>query len=182
MRSIGVGAVVAAITIFFLGFIFYALLGTTAWDIASPETAAAVQSALGGALPGTGNYPIPTDEEAFMAGPSAIVHYVAAGGAPSMAGAMIGGFVHFLVVAFLMALGLKAMGGSFERQAQVVLWFGIAASVFMHLGDPVWYGFAWKASLFEFVADGVMFIAGGLILAKWFTSDRVVHEAPPRAM
>ena len=115
---------------------------------------------------------IPGDEEAFMRGPSAVVQYVVAGGLPTMPMAMGMGFVHFLLCALLIGYGLKAAGGDFARQARVVVWFGLAASVFMHLGDPIWYGLSWRAALFEFVADAAMFIAGGLVLARWFTADR----------
>ena len=94
---------------------------------------------------------VPTDEEAFMRGPSAVVQYVAAGGLPTMPMALGMGFVHFLLSALLIGYGLKAVGGDFSRQARVVVWFGLAASVFMHLGDPIWYGLSWRASLFEFV-------------------------------
>ena len=112
-----------------------------------------------------------------MRGPAAIIQYVAAGGAPTMPMAMGMGFVHFLLSALLIGYGLKAVGGDFGRQARVLLWFAFAATVFMHLGDPIWYGFAWRQTLFEFVADGVMFIAGGLVLARWFTSERATAPA-----
>jgi hypothetical protein len=177
MRSIAVGSVVAAVVMFALGFVFFGLLGMAMFDPLDAEAAASAQAALGGTLPGTGNYAVPLDEEAFMRGPAAIIHYVAAGGAPTMPMAMGMGFVHFLLAALLIAYALAAVGGDFRRQARAVLWFGLAASAFMHLGDPIWYGFAWRQTLFEFVADGVMLIAGGLVLARWFTSERAAVAA-----
>lgn len=172
MRSVAVGGIVAAIVMFALGFVFFGLLGMMMFDPLSAETAASVQSSLGGTLPATGTYMVPGDEEAFMRGPSAVVAYVAAGELPSMPMAMGMGYVHFLLSALLIGYGLRAVGGDFARQARVVIWFGLAASAFMHLGDPIWYGFGWRMTLFEFVADAVMFIAGGLVLARWFTSER----------
>ena len=86
------------------------------------------------------------------------------------------GFVHFLLTALLIGYGLTAAGGDFARQARLVLWFGLAAAVFGHLGDPIWYGFAWRTPLIEFVFDAIIFIAGGLVLAKWFTSARPAAE------
>ena len=176
MRSIAVGSIVAAVVMFALGFLFFGVLGMMMFAQLSPDAAAAVQSALAGNITATGTYMVPADEAAWMTGPSAVVNFVAAGGAPDMAMAMGMGFVHFLLSSLLFAYGLKAVGGDFARQARVVLWFGIGAAVFMHLGDPIWYGFAWQQTLFEFVADSVMMIAGGLVLARWFTSAR---EAPP---
>lgn len=177
MRSVALGSIVAAIVMFALGFVFFGLLGMMMFDPLGADTAASVQSALGGMLPGTGTYMVPGDEEAFMRGPSAIVAYVAAGELPTMPMAMGMGYVHFLLTALLIGYGLKAVGGDFARQARIVLWFGLAASVFGHLGDPIWYGVSWRPALFEFVADGVMFIAGGLVLARWFTSDRAAAAA-----
>ncbi|MGZ8346093.1 MAG: hypothetical protein ACXWUP_03150 [Allosphingosinicella sp.] len=177
MRSVAVGSIVAAIVMFALGFLFFGVLGMTMFAPLSPEAAAAVQAALGGHLPATGSYMIPADEAAWMTGPSAVVNYVAAGGAPGMAMAMGMGFIHFLLSALLFGYGLKVVGGDFSRQARVVLWFGFGAAVFMHLGDPIWYGFAWKQTLFEFVADGVMMIAGGFVLARWFTSTPAAAAA-----
>ena len=177
MRSFALGSILAAVVMFALGFVFYALLGTTLmFDPLSADVASSVQSALGGTLPATGSYMIPADEEAFMEGPAAVVHYVAAGGAPTMPMAIGMGFVHFLLSALLIAYGLRAMGGDFARRARVVVWLGLAASAFIHLGDPISYGVSWRTPLFEFVADAVIFIAGGLVLARWFTS---AHTAAP---
>jgi hypothetical protein len=178
MRSFALGSIIAAVVMFALGFVFFGLLGMMKFDPLSAEAAASAQAALGGALPETGTYMVPGDEEAFMRGPSAVVQYVAAGGLPTMPMAMGMGFVHFLLSALLIGYGLKTVGGDFPRQARLVIWFGLAASVFMHLGDPIWYGLSWRASLFEFAADAVMFMAGGLVLARWFTSARDTAAAP----
>ena len=95
-----------------------------------------------------------------------------AGGAPAMLMALIAGFIHMAVTAMLMALALSAAGGDFQRQAKVVLWFGLAAAVFLNFGGPIWSGVSWQQALFQFVADVVRLIAGGLVLARWFTSER----------
>ncbi len=172
MRSLAVGSIVAAIVMFALGFVFFGLLGMMMFAPLSPETAAAVQGALGQHLTATGTYMVPGDEAAWMAGPSAVVDFIAAGDAPAMATAMILGFLHFFVSALLIGMALKAVGGDATRRMNVAFWFGIAAALFMDLGDPIWYGFSWRGSLIEFVFDAVMFVAGGLVLAKWFTSER----------
>jgi hypothetical protein len=174
MRSVPVGAVVAAIVMFALGFVLFGLVDITRFMVGpiDPATAASVQGALGGMLPETGTYAVPMDEEAWMRGPSAVILYVAAGGAPDMTVAMAMGYVHFLLVALLLGYGLKAVGGDFGRQARVLLWFVFAATVFMHLGDPIWFGFAWRAHVIELAADAFMMLAGGLVLARWFTSER----------
>lgn len=176
MRLI-VGSLAAAVLMFALGFVFFGLLFPMALSPITAEAASAAQAALGASLPASGTYMVPIDEEAWMAGPSALINFTA-GGAPPMGMAMALGFLHFAVSAYIIGLALRAVGGGFARQAAATLWFGLAAAFFMHLGDPIWYGLSWRASLFEFVADAVMFIAAGLVLARWFTSTR---EAAPVA-
>lgn len=171
MRSLPVGSLVAAIVMFLLGYVFFDLLFPMALSPLAPDAAQAVQAALAGHIPASGSYAVPIDEAAWMVGPNAMIMYTAAGDVPAMAMAMVGGFVHMAICIFIFGLALKAVGGDFARQCKVVLLTGIAASAFMHLGDPIWYGGGWKMSIFMFAADGVMFIVGGLILAKWFTSE-----------
>lgn len=171
MRSLPVGALVAAIVMFALGFVFFGLLFPMALSPLGTDAAQSVQAALGAHLPASGTYVVPMDEAAWMAGPSAQIMFTAAGHVPSMARAMGMGFLHFLISALLIGLALKGVGGDESRRMKAAIMFGLAAAFFMHLGDPVWYGYGWRASLFFFFADGVIFITGGLILAKWFTAD-----------
>lgn len=171
------GSILAAVVMFALGFVFFAALGGLMYDPLAEETAAAVQVALGDTLPATGTYSVPAGEEAFMRGPSAIVQYIAAGGVPTLPMELVMGFVHFLLTALLIGYALKAVGGDFGRQARVVFWFALAASAFMRLGEPIWLGASWRPALYVFVADAVIIIAGGLVLARWFTSDRAAAES-----
>lgn len=171
MRSLALGSIAAAVVMYVLGFVFFGLLGDLAFDPLDPANAAAIQDTLGSSLAHTGTYLVPHDEAAWRTGPGAMVSFVIAGGAPGAAAAMIGGFAHILVSAALIGLGVKAVGGDFARRSRAVLWLGIAAAVMMHLGDPVWMGFGWRYSLYACVADAVMFVAGGLVLARWFTSS-----------
>lgn len=172
MRSLVLGSLAAAVVMFILGFVFFGLLFPMALSPLAPDAAAAVQASLGAHLPASGSYAVPMDEAAWMAGPSALVNFTVAGAVPALPVAMIEGFVHMAISALIIAMALRAVKGDFERQSRVVLWFGLAASFFMHLGDPLWYGYGWRLPLFVFVADGLMFVAGGLVLARWFTSER----------
>lgn len=171
MRSLPVGSLVAAIVMFLLGYVFFELLHGMMLSPLDAAAATAIQGALGANLTAAGTYMVPTTPEAWMAGPGAVVMFTPAGAAPSMGMAMGMGFLHILISAFLIGLALKGVGGDESRRMKAAIMFGLAAAFFMHLGNPVWYGFGWRASLFVFVADGVMFIVGGLILAKWFTAD-----------
>jgi hypothetical protein len=171
MRSLPVGAIVAAIVMFLLGYVFFDLLHQMMLSPLDPAAATAVQAALGANLTASGTYMIPSTHEGWMAGPAALVMFTAAGDAPSMGMAMGLGFLHFLISAFLIGLALQGVGGDEMRRLKAAVMFGLAAAFFMHLGDPIWYGSGWRAALFLFVADGVMFIVGGIILAKWFTGQ-----------
>lgn len=177
MRSLPVGALVAAIVMFVLGFVFFGLLGSMLAAPLDPARASAIQALLAEQLNATGDYMVPADEESWMRGPSAIVKFVVAGGTNSMPVAMGLGYLHLVVSALIMGLGLRAAGGDAGRRMSVAFWYGLAATVFMHLGDPVWYGFAWRTTLIKFAFDGIMFIAGGLVLARWFTAERAAPAA-----
>ena len=172
MRSLSLGSLAAAVVMFVLGFIFFGLLFPMMLSPLAPDAAAAVQASLGANLPASGSYAVPMDEAAWMAGPSAMVNFTAAGAVPTMPVAMIEGFVHMALSALIIGLGLRAVGGDVARRSRVALWFGLAAAFFMHAGDPIWYGYGWRMPLFEAVADGIMFGAGGLVLARWFTGER----------
>jgi hypothetical protein len=178
MQRLVIGSLMAAVVMFALVFVFFGVLGTQAYSPATTEAAMAIQTAMEDNLAGTGTYMVPAEEEAWMTGPSAIVNYVAAGDAPvNMTVTMAEGFAHMLVSALLLGAALMAVGGDFRHRSRVALWVGLAAAVFMHLGDPLWFGFDWRNALFVFVADGVMFIAGGVVLAWWLASAPAASTA-----
>jgi hypothetical protein len=165
MQRLVIGSLLAAVVMFVLGFVFFGVLGQQAYTPASVEAGMALQTSMEEGLPATGTYMIPADEQAWMTGPSAVINYVAAGDAPgNMPVTMATGFVHMLVSALLVGVALMAISGNRTR---AVLWFGLAAAVFMRLSGPIWYGFDWRHTLFMFGADAIIFIAGGLTLAWW---------------
>ena len=182
MQRLVIGSLMAAVVMFVLGFLFFGVLGMQAYSSATTEASMAIQTAMEDNLARTGTYMVPSGEEAWMTGPSAIVDYVAAGDAPANMGlTMAEGFVHMWVSALLLGFALAAVGGDAGNRSRVALWVGLAAAVFMHLGDPIWYGFDWRNSLFVFVADGVMFIAGGMVLAWWLARAPKTSVAPAPA-
>ena len=170
MRSFALGSLAAAVVMFVLGFIFFAALGGMLYDPLAEETAAAVQAALGNTLPATGTYMVPAGSDILNDGRRAAHEGFLAGGVPAFPMELVMGFVHFLLTALLIGYALTSVGGDFGRQARVVFWFALAASAFMRLGEPMWLGASWRPALYVFVADAVIIIAGGLVLARWFTS------------
>ena len=170
-----VGGVAAAVVMFIIGFIFFATplykLATASLDNAQ---AAAVQLAMAQNIPETGTYFVPsgdTPEQAGMysKGPVATIHYNTSGYSIADPGAMIGGFLHMLVVCLLMAVGLYTLSlyipGFGERVRLLVLGV-VGAAVFMRLGEPIWYHQDWGHAIYLFIADSVAMIAAGLVILK----------------
>lgn len=181
-----IGGVAAAVAIFILGFIFYATplykLGTGTLDNAQ---AAAVQQAMASNIPETGTYFVPSGDtreqsEMYSRGPIATIHYNVRGFAPADPGAMIGGFIHMLVVALLIAVGLYTLAPYVPRFAERVklLALGVlGATIFMRLGGPIWYHHDWGHAIYLFVADTITLMVAGLVILKLLPRT---EAAPPK--
>ena len=180
-----VGGIVAAVAMFIIGFIFFATplykLGTGTLDNAQ---AAAVQVALAQNIPETGTYFVPsgdTPEQAVMygRGPIATVHYNTRGYSVADPAAMVGGFLHMLVVCLLMAVGLYTLSlhipGFGERVRLLVLGV-VGAAVFMRLGEPIWDHQDWGHAIYLFVADSVAMIVAGLVILKLLPRQGVAAQ------
>jgi hypothetical protein len=170
-----IGAVAAAVAMFIIGFIFFATplskIGTGTLD---NSRAAAVQQSLASNIPETGTYFVPsgdTPEQTVMygRGPIATVHYNSKGYSHSDPTVMIGGFVHMLVVALLMAAGLGALSRyvpSFNERVRLLVIGVVAAVVFMRLGGPIWFHHDWGNAIYVMIADALSLIVAGLIILK----------------
>ena len=177
MTRVLVGSVAAAAAMFLIGFIFFATpLNLLAYSVANDAQNAAVQTALAANLHETGTYIIPWPMTAdgtilYGRGPVATVHYNSMGFSTADMNAMLGGFIHMLVTAVLIAAALSGIAvrvTGFADRARLVVLFSLAASLFMHLGEPIWYHHDWTHFIYLFVADFAMFAVGGLVIAKWF--------------
>jgi hypothetical protein len=170
-----IGAAVAAVVMFIIGFIFFATpllkLGTGTLDNAQ---AAAVQQAMAANIPSTGTYYVPnadTPEQTVMygRGPIAIIHYNSGGYSVTDPSIMVMGFVHMLIVTLLMAVGLFTVAQyvpSFGERVRLLVLGTVGAAVFMRLGEPIWYHYDWGYAIYAFVADSVSLIAAGLVILK----------------
>jgi hypothetical protein len=177
MGQVLIGSVAAAVAMFIIGMIFYAS-PLSRLHVGSLENAqaAAVQQALAANAPSTGTYHIPstaTPEQSVMygQGPIATVHYNTKGYSTADPTSMIGGLVLDFVVALLIGaalIGIDRRVPDFESRARLVVLFALAASAYMHLGEPIWYHHNWGHFIYLFIADAVTLAAGGLIIARWF--------------
>jgi hypothetical protein len=170
-----VGAVAAAVAMFILGFIFFS---TPVANIAraglDDNQAAAVQQSLAANLPATGTYFVPYPDTPaqnvmYSRGPIATVHYNSRGFATADPTVMVGGFIHFLVVALLMAAGLYTLSRyvlPFGEQMKLLILGVAGAVVFMRLRDPIWYHHGWGHAIYLLIADTVILLVAGFIILK----------------
>ena len=162
-----IGAVAAAVAMFIVGFIFFAtpLNGIGMKSLPDPQ-AAAVQNALAQNLPETATYAVPSDATAgqttlYGRGPIATIHYNTSGFAIGDPATMIGGFIHMLVVTLLMAVGLYTASryiASFTERVRLLVLGTLAGTIFMRLGEPIWFHHDWGHAIYLFIADSVSLI------------------------
>ena len=183
MGRLVIGSVLAGIVMFVLGFVFYVQLFYLGWSVAPESTQLAIQAALK-ALPHTGVYAIPMGETPSMvaaanAGPVAQVNYNS-GGYPLFDPAMmIGGYIHLTVSVFLAGLllwNLRDRVVTFGERARVLVAVVAIFDVYVHLAAPIWYRGDWRNALYVIVADAIVYLVGGLIVARWFLPRAI--EAP----
>jgi hypothetical protein len=96
---------------------------------------------------------------------------------------MLPGFIHMLVSALILGAALYGLSGrvvAFRERMAVVVLFSLAAGIWMHLGNPIWWHQSWSYHIYIFVADTVSLIVAGGIIARWFlpngSEDRASAE------
>jgi hypothetical protein len=176
MIRVILGAAVAAVAMFIIGFIFFATpLAKLSMANVDDAQAAAVQQALAANLPRTGTYSIPgMDTQAqtnmYSQGPIATVHYNTHGFAATDSTSLIMGLVFNFIVALLIGaalIGIDRRVPDLPSRARVAVIIAVAAAAFVHLGEPIYWHHDWGHFIYLFVADALMLAAAGLILA-WF--------------
>ena len=174
MTRIISGSAIAAVLMFILGFVFYATpLQSIAYASADPAVIDRVQAAMA-ELPKSGAYLIPdTAQEggaaAYAKGPIGMLRVAQSGYPVFDPTVLMAGFTHYFVSALLLGLALRSIGGRLDAgQERIVLgWTILACAVFNLLSDPVWYRLDWTYALYNFAANVVILMAGGLVVAYW---------------
>lgn len=185
-----IGAVAAAVAMFILGFIFFAtpLAGIGTKSLPDPQ-AAAVQTSLAQNLPGTATYAVPSAATAgqttlYGRGPIATIHYNSSGFAVGNPATMIAGFIHMLVVSLLMAVGLYTLShyvASFAGRVKLLILGTLGATIFMRLGEPIWFHHDWGHAIYLFVADTISLGVAGLIILKLLPRTHLATAASGEA-
>lgn len=185
-----VGALVGAVALFILGFIFHAsaLRGVATGSLENAQ-AAAVQQSLAANLPSTGTYSVPSDttsEQTVMygQGPISTIHYNTSGFGIGDTSTLIIGFLHMLMVSLLMAAGLGAVSrfvADFGERTRLLVLGVLGATAFIHLREPIWFHHDWPHFIYLFIADSVSLIVAGLIILKLLPRTHLAAAAPANA-
>ena len=185
-----IGAVLGAVAMFIIGFIFFA---TPLYKLAAANVddnqAAAVQQVMAANLPRTGTYFVPepaTRAQSVMygRGPIATVHYNMRGFAAADPGVLVAGFIHMLIVTLLSGLALYWLSRritAFDEQVKITGLAIIAAAIFMRLGEPIWYHHDWAWAIYNFIADSVSLGVAALIILKMLPKVNVAANTREEA-
>lgn len=175
MKQLVIGSVVAAVAMFFWGFLVWGVSPFPYQVLKPVADVPALQDALKGALPESGVYlfPHPSQgtereiQERLAHGGFGRVVFVREGA--TMGGGTFGlGYLHNLVTAFLLALLVRsAGGGSYGARFGTVFLAGLAGAIYSNLGKPIWYFDPWGAHVLDFAYDLSSYVVAGLVLAKF---------------
>lgn len=171
-----IGSVLGAIVMFVAGFILYATpLYYAAVGDTTDQQQATIQQSLAANLPETGTYHVPDGSTSastvmYGQGPVAVIHYNRSGFPTSDPTMLLGGFIHYLVVALLIGValaGLKHDGVTFADRLRTSALFAVAIAALLNLGQPIWYHLGWGHFVFKFIADVIVIVSGSAVIS-WF--------------
>lgn len=175
MKRVILGSLVAAVVIFFWGFLYWNVLPLrNAATLAAPDEQELMRELS--ALPESGTYQVPdprnsgTEEEygsRLGQGPVALVLLRREGGPLFDPMVLLKGFLHMLVTTFLIAIALRmARLPTFGSRFVLVLVLGLAAATFANLGEPIWFYQPWGYHILQAFYDLTVWSLAGLVLAK----------------
>ena len=186
-----IGAVAAAVALFILGFVFFAsgIQNIAIGDVENAR-AAAIQQSLAANLPNTGTFSVPDDSTAeqtvmYGQGPIATIHYNSRGYAMGDAATLLGGFIHMLVVAMVMATGLLTLARyvpTFGERVRLLVLGALGAAAFIHLRDPIWFHHDWTYAIYALLVDTLSLVVAGLIILKLLPREQATtSDTSPRS-
>ena len=176
MKSLLLGSFLAAIALFFWGFVFYAASNAPDRILKTPPTD--VGPILNAAFPEDGTYFVPgvahdqANVELMARGPIAIVHLHRDGIAAMSPALMVGGFVHGWGYCLLLGALLRQIckkSGYLARVGFVTL-VGLAGAFMARFGDSIWWHKSWDWQLSEFAYAVIGAAVAGLVLARFIRS------------
>jgi hypothetical protein len=178
MLKSALGALLAAIAIFMWGFLYWGSGLVDPFTHMPAEAETAIGEALKSNLPGDGVYFVPDSKvgtpdewmQRMAAGPVAMISFRTGGTAP-MATTMVLGFLHMLATTLLLAALLHYIvpAATYAARFQLVVAIGVIASVFAHLGQPIWWHWPWSHAILGAIYDVGAYVIAAAILAYFVT-------------
>jgi hypothetical protein len=178
MVRIVIGSVLGGLLQFVVGFVFWGTpLSRIAFSVANDTQNATIQAALAQNLATTGTYYIPWPDTAqgtilHGKGPVAMIFFNTGGFPQMLPSALIGGLVLSILSMLLLGLALHTVAArvpDFASRAKIVVFASLGVVGYAILGQPV-YNFFMPWGYWIYLAISLLagFIAGGLVLARWF--------------
>lgn len=178
MKKFVLAPALAALAMFFLGFLYWGLPASPAYKafgkVADDDAAA---QALGRIFPATGTYMVPGIHleqnkltELYRRGPSAEVVFIKEGHDPTNPTMFIKGYLHYFVVALLLLMMLEGAKPSFKCFSCRVKFsaaVGLVGGVLWHFSDPIWGNHPLPYHLVGLLYMVLEFAVAGLVLAKF---------------
>ncbi len=182
MLKPALGTILAAVAMFFWGFLYWGSGLIDPFSHMSAEGEIAIGDTLKANLPADGVYFVPepkhgTPEEwqsRMSVGPVAMINFRNGGTAP-MAQTMAFGFLHMLGTAILLALVLQVIlpvTPSYVDRVKIAALIGILGAFEAHIGQPIWWHWPWSYAL---IAAGYTFgsyVIAGLVLSYFVTPPK----------
>jgi hypothetical protein len=178
MVRIVIGSVLGGLLQFFIGFLFWGTpLAGLIFSKANDAQNAMVQAALAQNFAATGTYYVPWPDTAqgtvlHGKGPVALIFFNTGGFPQMLPSALIGGLVLSVLSMLLVGLALHGVASrvpDFASRAKIVIFASIGIVAYSVLGQPI-YNFYMPWGYWIYLAISLLagFIAGGLVLARWF--------------
>ena len=174
MKQLLLGSLLAAVALFIWGAVFW-MSPLSNSVLAKVQDDEAAGQALLEHFPESGTYVIPgdrSDESTFMrlheAGPIATIHLRREGCSPMDPKVFISGFLHGLLVCFLLGLMMKmALPGlpTYGLRVGFATLSALTAAVFLELGEVVWWYQPWGLHLLNLIWSATAGLIAGLVLA-----------------
>ena len=178
MVRIVIGSVLGGLLQFLIGFLFWGTpLSRIAFSVANDAQNATIQTVLAQNLAATGTYYVPWPDTAqgtvlHGKGPVALIFFNTSGFPQVLPSSLIGGLILSIVAMLLLGLALHTVAArvpDFASRAKIVILASVAIVGYSILGQPIYnFYMPWGYWIYLAISLLVGFVAGGLLLARWF--------------
>jgi len=171
------GSLLAALALFFFGFVYWTMSPAGDAAMLQADDDAAVQAALSSVLTESGSYYVPghgQDEEAMVAlyeaGPLAVIHFKAEGRPMMQASTFVQALLHSFATALLLGFLMRLLLGSlptYRCRVGFAALVGGLCTLFAEGGGHIWWLHSGSWTLAVGLYDLLAFVVMGAILAAF---------------